>query len=230
MNRAAAMRELGLVGPARDEISSLLPELERLPARDAQLKGRSRYHLALCQWRLAERDARRRSAAVSLAAYDGAPKDDPVDPGLRRQSEDLLASLKDGRAPAGQPAIDAPAAIEAARAHYRAREALARLPLDQRAEPVLDQILGPARRRPLDASTPSDHYAREQEILDLVPGCSTNGSSLTRSTLGPARPVGDVLDSLDRRYRDQGKPAVWFLPLDEPIAPHLDELLGKSSK
>jgi hypothetical protein len=38
-----------------------------------------------------------------------------------------------------------------------------------------------------------------------------------------------VLDALDRQSREQVKPAVWFLPLDEPIAPHLDELLGKPS-
>ncbi len=47
--------------------------------------------------------------------------------------------------------------------------------------------------------------------------------------LGPARPTKEVLDALDRQYREQGKPPVWFLPLNEPIAPHLDELLGKPS-
>jgi len=36
-----------------------------------------------------------------------------------------------------------------------------------------------------------------------------------------------VLDSLDRQYREQGKPSTWFLPLNEPITPRLDELLGK---
>jgi hypothetical protein len=36
------------------------------------------------------------------------------------------------------------------------------------------------------------------------------------------------LDSLDRQYREQGKPAVWFLPLTEPMAPHLDQLIGTS--
>ena len=43
--------------------------------------------------------------------------------------------------------------------------------------------------------------------------------------LGPARPVADVLSSLDRQYKEQGKPAVYFLGPNEPIAPHLDELL-----
>ena len=54
MNRAAALRELGLVEQARDELSKLLPELEQAPAADSSTKGRARYHLALCQWRLGD--------------------------------------------------------------------------------------------------------------------------------------------------------------------------------
>ena len=46
--------------------------------------------------------------------------------------------------------------------------------------------------------------------------------------LGPAQPVSDVLAALDRQYQTDGKPAIYFLPPKEPIAPHLDELLGKS--
>ena len=46
--------------------------------------------------------------------------------------------------------------------------------------------------------------------------------------LGPAQPVADVLAALDRQYKADGKPAIYFLPPKEPIAPHLDELLGKS--
>jgi hypothetical protein len=48
--------------------------------------------------------------------------------------------------------------------------------------------------------------------------------------LGPARTVKDVLESLDRQYRAQGKPAVWFLPTDKPIAPHPEQILGKPSR
>jgi hypothetical protein len=44
--------------------------------------------------------------------------------------------------------------------------------------------------------------------------------------IGPAKPVADVLTSLDRQYREQGKPGVYFLKPNEPIAPHLDQLLG----
>ena len=43
--------------------------------------------------------------------------------------------------------------------------------------------------------------------------------------LGPPKPVADVLSSLDRQYKEQGKPAIYFLGPKEPIAPHLDELL-----
>ena len=145
MNRAAALRELGLVEQARDELSRLLPELEKMPAVDSLTKGRAHYHLAFCQWRLGDRASAQRSAKESLAAYDGAPKGKPVDPGLRRQSEELLAALKAGKAPPPLAPIDAPAAIEAARARYRAREALAKLPLNEKTAPLLDQVLGPAR-------------------------------------------------------------------------------------
>ena len=43
---------------------------------------------------------------------------------------------------------------------------------------------------------------------------------------GPAKPIDEVLASLDQRYRDEGRPSIWFLPQSEPLAPHLDELLG----
>jgi hypothetical protein len=95
--------------------------------------------------------------------------------------------VKAGKSPPPLPKIDAPAALEAARARYRAREALTRLALNQTTAPLLDQVLG------------------------------------------TARPTQEVLDALDRYNREHGKPAVWFLPLTEPIAPHLDELLGRPS-
>ncbi len=46
--------------------------------------------------------------------------------------------------------------------------------------------------------------------------------------LGPAQPVAEVLATLDRQYKADGKPAVYFLRPNEPIAPYLDDLLGKS--
>jgi hypothetical protein len=38
--------------------------------------------------------------------------------------------------------------------------------------------------------------------------------------------VNDVLRRLDEQYRAEGRPAIYFLPADQPISPHLDELLG----
>ncbi|MFM9963079.1 MAG: hypothetical protein ACKV2Q_17875 [Planctomycetaceae bacterium] len=45
--------------------------------------------------------------------------------------------------------------------------------------------------------------------------------------LGPAESTQQVFETLDRQYREQNKSAIWFLPLSQPIAPHLDELLGR---
>ena len=142
----------------------------------------------LCEWRLGDLAAAQKAAKESLTGYDGAPKAEPVDPGIRRQSEELLVTLKEGKAPPPLAAIDGQAAIEAARARFRARDALTKPDLKQPAAPLLDQILG------------------------------------------PAKPTKEVLDTLDRQYREQGKPAIWFLPLTEPISPHLDEFLGKPAK
>ena len=227
MNRAAALRELGLITQARDELLGLIPELDQAPALDSAAKGRARYHLGLCQWRLGDRAAAQRSAEASLAAYDAAPKANPVDPALRRQSEELLAAVKAGKAPPPLAKIDAPAALAAARARSRARAALAKLPLNQNAAPSLDQVLGPARSTQ-DVFAALDRYYREQGkpavwFLPLDQPIAPHLDQL----LGPARTVKEVLESLDRQYRAGGKPAVWFLPLTQPISPHLDELLGK---
>ena len=116
MNRAAALRELGLVAGGARRTREAAAGTRENPGRGPLMKGRARYHLALCQWRLGDRAAAQQSAEESLAAYDGAPKAEPIDPGIRRQSEELLADVKNGKAPPPLAAIDAPAAIEAARA------------------------------------------------------------------------------------------------------------------
>jgi hypothetical protein len=48
--------------------------------------------------------------------------------------------------------------------------------------------------------------------------------------LGPAESTQQVFERLDRQYREQNKSPIWFLPLNQPIAPHLDELLGPLPK
>ncbi len=201
MNRTAALRDLGLTTQARDELKRLLPELDQASALDSTTKGRARYHLALCQWRLGDRTAAQRSAEASFAAYDAAPKANPVDPAMRRQSEELLAAVKAGKAPPPHAKIDAPAALEAARARYRAREALTKLPLDQRAAPLLDRVLGPARSTQ-EVFDPLDRHYREQRkpavwFLPLKQPIAPHRDQL----LGPAGTVKEVLESLDRQYR-----------------------------
>ena len=41
-----------------------------------------------------------------------------------------------------------------------------------------------------------------------------------------SKPVADVLAALDAQYKADGRHAVYFLAPDQPIAPHLNELLG----
>jgi tetratricopeptide (TPR) repeat protein len=185
LTRAAATRELGLVEQSRDQFSKLLLEVGRLPGSASILDGLIRYQLALCYWRLGDRAAAQRAARESLVVYDSLPKSEVVGPALRRQSDELLGIVNSGQAPAPPSALDAPAALLAARDRYRACVELTRLGLDHEAVPIVARILG------------------------------------------PARPVTEVLQMLDRRYRDEGKPAVWFLPLNKPISPHLDELIGR---
>ena len=47
--------------------------------------------------------------------------------------------------------------------------------------------------------------------------------------LGRALPVEEVLATLDRQYRAEGRNAVYFLRPDQPVTVHLDELLGPST-
>jgi len=230
MGRAASLCELGLIAQARDDLLRLLAELDEIPTTDFKTKGQARFHLAVCQWRLGDRAAAQRSAEQSLAAYDAAQKAKPVNPALRRASEQLIAAVKAGKALPPLAAIDAPAALETARARYRAREALTKLGMKQQAAPLLDQMLGPAKptKEVLDAL---DRQYREQgkPAVWFLPHTEPIAPHLDQ-LLGSAKTVKEVLDALDRQYREQKKPAVWFLPLNEPISPHLDELLGKPSQ
>ena len=50
--------------------------------------------------------------------------------------------------------------------------------------------------------------------------------ALLSQILGPAESIAEVLAAIDERHRKEGKFPIYFLPLDEPIAPHLDDLLG----
>jgi hypothetical protein len=51
---------------------------------------------------------------------------------------------------------------------------------------------------------------------------------LVENSLGPEGNIKDVWASLDEHHRETERPAIWFLPLSEPITPHLDEWIGPS--
>ncbi len=82
--------------------------------------------------------------------------------------------------------------------------------------------LGSVRKLVKKGLEDNDYHAVEQD--NFPPDLRELKEELER-VLGPARTTKEVLDALDRDYRSQGKPAVWFLPLKEPIAPHRDQLL-----
>ena len=180
MNRAAALRELGEVAEARTALRTLLAEPDPEPAITALSKGRAHYHLALCAWRLNDREAAQQAAAASLQAYG----DDADAAALKTQTVQLLADLQAHTPPPALAQGNADVALQQARTRFRARLELATLPAAQSALPLLDQMLG------------------------------------------PAEPTAEVFEQLERQYRADNKPALWFLPLDQPITPHLDELLG----
>ena len=145
MNQAAALRELGQAEQARDELRRLLPELAQDPAPAAIALGRFHHHLALCHWRLGDREAAQREAEESLRAYSQASDKDPVPTAMQEQTQQLLADLKEGKPPPPLAEVDAAAELKKARTRFQARETLAKLPLDQPTAPLLDQLLAPAK-------------------------------------------------------------------------------------
>ncbi len=70
---------------------------------------------------------------------------------------------------------------------------------------------------------------RARAALSTLPW---NPSAVARldQLLGPPKSPQAVFETLDRQYREQHKSANWFLSLSQPIAPHLDELLGPLPK
>lgn len=100
---------------------------------------------------------------------------------------------------------DAMAALEA-KYKAEAKPAVYTLPLSKPVTPFLDQLLSKSGEDvPLDKP-----FANELDKL-----------------LGVPPSVKQVLDELDGLYREQKRPSVWFLPLTEPISPHLDGLLNE---
>ncbi|MEZ5940617.1 MAG: hypothetical protein R3C18_04445 [Planctomycetaceae bacterium] len=60
-------------------------------------------------------------------------------------------------------------------------------------------------------------------VTGLTPGAPI--APLLDQMLGPAYSTHKVVASLDAQYKAEGKSPIHFLPLTEPISPHLDELL-----
>lgn len=155
MNRAAALRELGLVEQARDELQLLVAGFDNLKASSPLEKGRARYHLALCLWRLEDRDAAKSEADNSLNAYGTAPsgflgifgisEEEEVVATYRSESQKLLAAIAADNRLIPAKKADTDSLLEQARAHFRRRVELAELPLYESSSPLLDKLLGPSR-------------------------------------------------------------------------------------
>ncbi len=113
--------------------------------------------------------------------------------------------------------------------------------------PEIEKLLGPAKpvaevfaaldRQYKAEGKPAVYYLKPHEPitphLDELFGRSLLDVPLSEpitlhldALIGPVKTTKEVFEDLDRQYREQNKPAVWFLPPSEPISPHLDELLG----
>ena len=75
---------------------------------------------------------------------------------------------------------------------------------------------------------PKDEIEKRLEDITSFEGPLSRIEPEVERLLGPAKPVADVLLKLDRQYKEERKPAIYFLEPHEPIAPHLDSLIGKS--
>ena len=140
MNRAAALRELGELEPARNELRNLVGALRKEDTITALAKGRARYHLALCEYRLNDLAAAQREAEISVMEYG----DDEESASLRTETEQLLVDLSEKKQLPPLPTVDAKKELQNAKARFEARAKLANLSLKESSQPLLDQMLGPA--------------------------------------------------------------------------------------
>ena len=100
------------------------------------------------------------------------------------------------------------------------------LPIDEPICPHVDDLLGPSKLAAQPDKTITDQIDDLLGPVKLPIDPDKTVAEQLDTILGPERPVEEVLKALDEQYRAEGRPEVWFLPLDEPISPHLDELLG----
>ncbi len=77
------------------------------------------------------------------------------------------------------------------------------------------------------ALTPDEIENRVRTALESSKSHNPIVPELDR-TLGPSQPVEEVLQSLDQDYKAESNNSIWMLPLDTPIASHLDSLISPS--
>ncbi len=94
--------------------------------------------------------------------------------------------------------------------------------------PRMQAALVKYRETLLAIKLPDDEIDRRLQDATTMAGPLSPITPEVERLLGPAQPVTEVLAALDRQYQAAGKPAIYFLPLDQPITPHLDQLLGPS--
>ena len=95
------------------------------------------------------------------------------------------------------------------------------LPLNRPASGRLDRSLLAKMALPLD-----EVERRVTSVVAEADGALRSILPEVERLLGPARPVAEVLEGIDKQYRLEGGPAVHFLNLNQPIVPHLEQLLG----
>lgn len=141
MNHAIALRELGVVDRAREELRRLLSEMDQDSTTPVTTIAFAHLHLALCEWLLGQVETAKRELEESRKLFG----DEPNAADDLALAEQLLVDLAANKPLPALPTLNPDADLEQARSRFRARAALASLPLDESALPLLDQILGPAK-------------------------------------------------------------------------------------
>lgn len=145
MNRGAALRDLGALEQARDDLKQTAADMKQDADTTPAVLGHCHIHLALCEFLLGNSEAAKLATERSLDVYNAAPDDAPVPPRLVEQSRQLLADLEAGKEPPPRKEIDVEAELRRAREALAASQQLATLPLEQPIAPRLEDMLGPAR-------------------------------------------------------------------------------------
>jgi tetratricopeptide (TPR) repeat protein len=144
MARGAALRNLGALEQARDELTETASVMRQGGDTSATILGRCLFERALCEFRLGLANEAKATVAESLQVYGDAPENSPVAEELSEQSQRLQADLENGAAPPPRVKVDVEAELQRAREWFAATQKLATLPLDQPTGELFDQMLGPA--------------------------------------------------------------------------------------